>query len=104
MDCPDTRLTATRYHSLVIRKEKPARLSRSDRVDRRRRDHGRPAPGDLPVEGVQFHPESILTEKGHELLANFFANLKERNTHTEDHGGHGGNTKTRENELGIEAR
>lgn len=29
----------------------------------------------LPVEGVQFHPESILSEHGHALLANF---LKER--------------------------
>jgi anthranilate synthase component II len=63
-------LTATRYHSLVIdRKSVPACLEVTAWTDDgeimgvRHRD--------LPVEGVQFHPESILTEKGHELLANF---------------------------------
>ena len=63
-------LTATRYHSLVIdKKSVPACLEVTAWTDDgeimgvRHRD--------LPVEGVQFHPESILTEKGHELLANF---------------------------------
>jgi len=26
---------------------------------------------ELPIEGVQFHPESILSRQGHEMLANF---------------------------------
>jgi len=63
-------LTATRYHSLVIEKKSlPACLEVTAWTDDgeimgvRHRD--------LPVEGVQFHPESILTEKGHDLLANF---------------------------------
>ena len=63
-------LTATRYHSLVIEKKSlPACLELTAWTDDgeimgvRHRD--------LPVEGVQFHPESILTEMGHELLANF---------------------------------
>ncbi len=33
----------------------------------------------LPVEGVQFHPESILTQHGHDLLGNFLANHKNNN-------------------------
>jgi len=30
----------------------------------------------LPLEGVQFHPESILTEHGHDLLNNFLKNYE----------------------------
>ena len=63
-------LTATRYHSLVIERETlPSCLEITAWTDDgeimgvRHRE--------LPVEGVQFHPESILTEAGHELLANF---------------------------------
>ena len=33
---------------------------------------------ELPAEGVQFHPESILTQRGRELLANFLAQEGER--------------------------
>lgn len=62
-------LTATRYHSLVI---DPATLPDCLEVTAscdgiimgvRHRE--------LPVEGVQFHPESILTGAGHDLLRNF---------------------------------
>ena len=66
---------ATRYHSLVIEKEScPERLEVTAwTVD----EHGRVDEimgvrhRDLAIEGVQFHPESILTEHGHALLANF---------------------------------
>jgi anthranilate/para-aminobenzoate synthase component II len=33
---------------------------------------------DVAVEGVQFHPESILTEHGHQLLQNFLNDSKQR--------------------------
>jgi anthranilate synthase component 2 len=66
---------ATRYHSLVVeRGSLPAELeitawtenedgSFEEIMGLRHREH--------PVEGVQFHPESILTEHGHALLKNF---------------------------------
>ena len=62
--------TATRYHSLVIEREtRPDVLEITAWTDDgeimgvRHRE--------LAVEGVQFHPESILTEGGHDLLRNF---------------------------------
>jgi anthranilate synthase/aminodeoxychorismate synthase-like glutamine amidotransferase len=62
---------ATRYHSLVVEEKScPAVLAISARADGeimglRHRE--------LPVEGVQFHPESILTGQGKRLLGNFLA-------------------------------
>jgi anthranilate synthase component 2 len=69
--------TATRYHSLVIDPATmPVALAVTARTDDgvvmgvRHREH--------PVEGVQFHPESILTEGGHQLLRNFLDMCAER--------------------------
>jgi anthranilate synthase/aminodeoxychorismate synthase-like glutamine amidotransferase len=61
-------LTVGRYHSLVVDADLPDCLEESARGDGvvmgvRHRE--------LPAEGVQFHPESVLTEQGHELLRNF---------------------------------
>jgi para-aminobenzoate synthetase component 2 len=62
--------TATRYHSLAVRPDSvPEALEVTGQTESgvimalRHRE--------LPVEGVQFHPESVLTEGGHQLLANW---------------------------------
>ena len=64
--------TATRYHSLTIL---PDTLPEVLRVTAR--TEGGVIMGvqhvDLPIHGVQFHPESILTEGGHRMLANWLA-------------------------------
>ncbi len=61
---------ATRYHSLVIRRETmPSCLEITAETDQREIMGVRHR--DFPVEGVQFHPESILTESGKQLLKNF---------------------------------
>ena len=63
---------ATRYHSLVIERETlPECLEITAWTDDGEIMGVRHKT--LPVEGVQFHPESILTEHGHDLLRNFIA-------------------------------
>lgn len=62
--------TATRYHSLAA---EPATVP--DVLEVTARTHDGIIMGlrhrELPVEGVQFHPESVLTEHGHRMLANW---------------------------------
>ena len=65
-------LTATRYHSLAVRRETlpecleiTAQTDQGEIMGLRHREY--------LVEGVQFHPESILTEHGHDMLRNFLA-------------------------------
>jgi para-aminobenzoate synthetase component 2 len=66
--------TATRYHSLLVDPatltsvlEVTARTAEGEIMGLRHREH--------PVEGVQFHPESFLTEHGHQLLRNWLDTL-----------------------------
>jgi len=61
---------ATRYHSLIIDRETlgdefkvTARTDQDELMGIRHKT--------MPIEGVQFHPESFLTDTGHQLLANF---------------------------------
>ncbi len=68
--------TATRYHSLIVPEPLPDCLLRTawtqenELMGLRHRDH--------PTFGVQFHPESILTEHGHTMLKNFLRITGER--------------------------
>ena len=68
-------LTVTRYHSLVVRRESLPECLEVTAWTRLEDGAVDEIMGlrhkTLNVEGVQFHPESILTEQGHELLANF---------------------------------
>lgn len=70
-----TPLVAARYHSLVLEpKTMPACL----RITAWTEKNNQPAEimgiahRELPIFGVQFHPEAILTEHGHDMLNNFF--------------------------------
>ena len=68
-------VTATRYHSLVIEPSSmpdclEVTASTSDGIVMGVRHKT------LPVEGVQFHPESILTGSGHDMLRNFLQRCK----------------------------
>jgi anthranilate synthase component 2 len=73
---PD-RFEATRYHSLVVEKESlPDCLeitAWTENADGSFDEIMGLRHKTLPVEGVQFHPESILTQHGHDLLRNFLA-------------------------------
>ena len=67
--------TATRYHSLIVESESlPSCLevtAWTENADGSIDEIMGLRHKTLPVEGVQFHPESILTQRGHDLLANF---------------------------------
>ncbi len=63
--------TAIRYHSLVIRRETcPTELEITAESEDDRQIMG-VRHRHYPIEGVQFHPESVLSEAGKQLLANF---------------------------------
>ena len=69
-------MTATRYHSLIVAKDDlPKELEVSAWTSEK--DGTRVIMGlrhrQFPVEGVQFHPESVLTEEGKKLVRNFLS-------------------------------
>ena len=70
----DPALTVTRYHSLVVAPESIPEVlevtaESEDGVIMGLRHR------EFPIEGVQFHPESVLTDSGHRMLTNFLAQV-----------------------------
>jgi anthranilate synthase component II len=66
--------TATRYHSLIVEADgfpQDLEVTAWTQKDGARDEIMGLKHKTLPIEGVQFHPESILTEHGHDLLRNF---------------------------------
>ena len=71
-----TPITCTRYHSLIVDEQSlPGELEITARTGEANGVGGEVIMGlrhrTLPVEGVQFHPESVLTEGGHRMIQNF---------------------------------
>jgi anthranilate synthase/aminodeoxychorismate synthase-like glutamine amidotransferase len=74
-----TPLTCTRYHSLIVAEDSLPRgleiTARTPEANCGDKKGGSVIMGlrhrTLPVEGVQFHPESVLTEGGHQMIRNF---------------------------------
>ncbi|MEF2968714.1 aminodeoxychorismate/anthranilate synthase component II [Paenibacillus sp. M1] len=71
--------TATRYHSLIVERESlpdcleiTAETAEGEIMGLRHKEY--------PVEGVQFHPESIITDHGHQILRNFLSRKAEART------------------------
>ncbi len=75
-----TPYTATRYHSLIVdRTGLPADFeitAWTENADGEMDEIMGLRHRGLPIEGVQFHPESILTEHGHQLLKNFLEDAR----------------------------
>ena len=71
----DSPLTCTRYHSLIVAEDSlPAELVVTARTPENDGPHSvimGLRHRTLPIEGVQFHPESVLTEGGHQMIRNF---------------------------------
>ena len=68
-------LKATRYHSLTVQPESPPECLRVTATS----DDGTIMGlihADLPIEGVQFHPESIASEHGHDMIRNFLTRCR----------------------------
>jgi anthranilate synthase component 2 len=73
-----TPLTCTRYHSLIVAEDSlPSSLAVTARTPEGCTGHEGATVimglrhRTLPIEGVQFHPESVLTEGGHQMIRNF---------------------------------
>ncbi len=70
--------TATRYHSLAVERDTvPQEIEITSSTDSgiiMSMRHTK-----FPIEGVQFHPESVLTEHGHQMLANWLTQCGDKN-------------------------
>ncbi|MBY6203625.1 aminodeoxychorismate/anthranilate synthase component II [Halomonas denitrificans] len=78
----DNPFEATRYHSLIVERDtlpdvlvETAWTAHDDREPQNRDEIMGFRHRDWPLEGVQFHPESILTQHGHDLLRNFLGSV-----------------------------